>query len=342
MASLRRFGIIALGAAAAIAALFFAFRWLRHDAERDEALRLAQAGKYDDACPLLQRCLERDPVDVELTRARALAAMKAGRVDDAKSALDRWCAIQKDDADPFRARIDYWLAVRQLPPAIADARRVLELQPDDVELRQQRAEWLLRVGELEEADRECQRCRETKPDDLGLMQLQAKISHASGDSTRTEKLVDTVLKKEPSRTGAMVLRAALYLEAGRPEDAIPLLRRALSAGREYQEAARYYLSQALVHTGQTEEAKRVLEELKAQQAFDLARQYGQTDHKVGLQVRVAESLLATGHATDGLKLLNQVLADAPDCPSAHQALADYYERNGPPDKAEFHRKRAQY
>src|SRR5262249_7438656 len=139
-ARLRRVAVIGLAACGIVAAIVLAARWFQHDAERDDALRLVELGKFDEALPLLRHCLQRSPMDTDWLRPQATGEMKAGRQEAAKSALDQWCAVASQNAEPYLTRIDFWLATRQLPAAIADAARVLELRPDDTEVRRRRAE----------------------------------------------------------------------------------------------------------------------------------------------------------------------------------------------------------
>ena len=323
-----------------LALVVLGFRWLEHQSERDDALRGAKSGDFDSVRPALDRCLERQPNDVELLRAYALAALKAGRLPESEIAFDRWCSVDSSNPEPFLARIDLRLAQKQLPQAIEDAGVALRLRPDDDELRLKRAQWLYTTGELDEANRECGECLQRHADDLNVVQLQAEICYALGETLRTQELVGKLLFRDPNRPAALVLRGALYIDAGQPERAIPLMQQVLAMRREKQRAASHYLSLALSQTGQLEEAKRVIAELQQNQTLTLWQQYGHTDHKLGLQVRIAESLLNTGRSDEGLRMLEEILRETPDCTSAHKLLADFYQQQGQVEKAAFHRLRA--
>jgi predicted Zn-dependent protease len=304
-------------------------------------LELAATGTFDASQPALERCLQRDPNDLEVLRAYAKAAMKAGKLIEAREILERWSKLDDSNPESITDRIDIWLALHQLPEATADAGIVLRLQPDNDEMRTRRAEWLLAAGELQDADSECRICLQHHPDDLKLMELQAKICQALGDNNRAREFIDRVLAKEPNRPAALVLRGALLIDSGQPDKAIPVLKRALGTRPEVQESVWYYLSLAYSQTGQHEEAQRAFAELQECQAKSLFQEAGRVKNNVGVQVRVAESLLNTGHAADGVRLLEQIVQQSPDCVSAHKLLADYYQKNGETEKAAFHRHRAQ-
>ncbi len=315
------------------------FVWsLSRESEREELLRQAKQGQVADI-GRLRAAVEAHPDDVELLSALVQCELGAGRLPEAEAALGRWCALRPDDAEPFLTRIDLNFQFRRLPPVIADAQHILELHPDNDALRERLAQWLSLAGRSEEADVECRRCLQRRPGVPALMELQAEIAHRLGDNARAEALADSLLRLDPPRPGALILRGALYLDAGQPERAIPLLRQALALDRGQQQAARHYLGLALARAGKQEEARRVLAEVQHQQALDLWEKYGKPD-TVGYKVRIADSLLRTGKDADAVRLLEQALAQAPDCAEAHRLLADYYEKNGQPGRAADHRRRA--
>ncbi len=336
-----RYALFGLAILIALAPVVYFFRWLDRRSDRNEALQQASSGKFEAVQPALERCLQRDPNDVEVLRAYAKAAMKAGKLIEAREILERWSKLDDSNSESLTDRIDIWLALHQLPEAIADSAAVLRLRPDNDEMRTRCAEWLLAAGELDEADSECRVCLQHHPDDLKLMELQAKICQAMGDNDRAREFVDKVLAKEPNRPAALVLRGALLIDSGQADKAIPVLKRALGTRPEVQESVWYYLSLAYSQTGQHPEARRALAELQECQAKSLFQEAGRVRNNIGVQVRVAESLLNTEHAADGVRLLEQIVQRSPDCVSAHKLLADYYQKHGDTEKAAFHRQRAQ-
>src|SRR4051794_2512008 len=115
-----RVGWSPVAGAALVLALggFFGLRWLAHQDERDEALRLAEKGPFAEAEPLLRRVLERSPRDAEVVRALALGYLEARRFDETEDFLGRWCALRPGLTGPYRRRLDLWRKQARVAPAI--------------------------------------------------------------------------------------------------------------------------------------------------------------------------------------------------------------------------------
>jgi predicted Zn-dependent protease len=307
--------------------------------ERADAIRLALDGQLTAAEPLLASALARDPDDVEVLRAQALGRLAAGKLAEAEEPLERWRALRPSDPEPHRKRIDWAVQLDRISEAVTAARTLLEQQPDDDELREQLASWLEVIGRTEEADVECRRCRSRRPDEPSLMFLQAVICHRLGDNKQAEELLDRLLPVHPVAP-ALALRGALYLDAGQPVRAVPLLRKALAQPRQgWQQQARHYLSLALAQTGQEAEARQVLAEAQRQHAVAQWDTFGRSE-SVGYKVSIAEALLATGQSKEAVRLLEVAVAQAPRCAAAHRLLATHYEAHGQHAKAAEHRRRA--
>ncbi|MFO0841500.1 MAG: tetratricopeptide repeat protein [Gemmataceae bacterium] len=308
---------------------------------RAEALELARQGRMADAEPYLAEALARDPEDVEVLEAQAAGYLAAKQFAEAGQALSRWRALRPDDVEAHLLLIDLSLRQNHQAGAIDAAGEVLRLKPRYHELRQKRAIWLLVEGRTEEADRECRLCREGRPNDPALLLLQAEICYRLGDLRQTEQFAEAALRQRPNAFGALVLRGAAHVDAGRPEQAVAPLQAALAAGgdEEGEGRARHYLSLALARTGQEAEARRVQAEAKRRQAVRLWKKYGQQD-TAAYKVILAESLLETGNAEEAVRVLEQVVAQSPDCPAAHRLLARHFQAQGREDRAAEHRRKA--
>jgi predicted Zn-dependent protease len=128
---------------------------------------------------------------------------------------------------------------------------------------------------------------------------------------------------------------------GRPDQAVPLLRRVFDEDRTRRRTSGYQLGMALGKIGRQEEADRVLAEVRRLQDVELFTDAVKSQpNNLDLNVRLAESLLRDGHTADGLRMLNEVLAQDPNHRGAHWALAAHYDRQGQADRAAEHRRRA--
>ncbi len=299
---------------------FFGWRWLQGRLERREALHLAQQGRFADAEPLLRRVLERQGDDLAVVKALALGQLKANQLTDAELALGLWCALRPNEAEPFRRRMDLRVRLKWLPQALADAQRVLELEPDQDTLRRQVAQWLKTTGRLAEAEQECRRCLERQPRDPDLLYLLAEIRQGQGRKAEAAAILDPLLRNHPRFTAARLGRAILHYDANQPAQAIPLLRQVMAQDPALQQVAQYYLSLALDRTGQMGEAQRLLGDQQGRSILDLLAGHGQ-QVDLGLQARLAESLLGVGKTEDAFRLLEKILEQDPNLAAAQQLLA---------------------
>jgi predicted Zn-dependent protease len=337
--------VLILGAVA-----WLGWRQLNASRTREEALRLVQQGRFDEAEPLLRAALHYDAGDVNVLSALARGLLGSERLEEAQPLLDRWCELRPAEAESWRLRM-YLLhqtasggktegekqRVEEL--ALADAQRTLELDPDDEATAQNLVWLLLVVGNFEEADRVCRRCRQQKPGDPWLIYLQARILHARGRNAEAQALLDDLIRAQPQFTRGVLLRAILYHEAGASDKAVPLLREVIARDRAHQHEARYYLGLALARTGQTEEARQAIGEVQRDNLEQVATRAGQADLPA-VRVRRAELLLDIGQAKQALALLEAVLQEDPGNAGAHLLLASYYEKQGDSRKAAEHRRQA--
>jgi len=320
------------------------WRWIK-DGERQEALRLAERGDFSKAEPLLTRVAERHPRDAPVARALALGYLSTDRLAEAETYFGRWCAARPEDPEAYDQRIKLWVRWSRLGNAVEDARRVVELQPDNRKLRQQLPRWLMILGRFQEAESECRRFLHSWPDDPWVLLVQALLHQRQGRSAAAIPIADRLVRAYPDFPEACVLRGTLYVEAGQPDEAIPLLRRATAIQGPHRREALYELGLALEKTGQSREAERAMAE--ARLLLDQERFRGMADGSEGerrdytiIEVRLAEGMLEAGKTEDALRLLRKILEREPDCAAAHRLLAAYYEKEGQPERAAEHRRRA--
>jgi predicted Zn-dependent protease len=320
--------------------VFFVWRWDRDRAERQEALRTAEHGRFSDAEPLLLRVAQRHPDDLAVVKQLALGYLAANRLAEAEPYFSRWCeAAGPGDVEPYKQRLVLWRRWHRIQNLPDDARRVLEREPDNRQLRQQLALWLFTIGQFAEAEHECQRLLRASPEDPWILLLQAGLHQRQGRLAAATALADRLVRDRPNFTEAVVLRATLYLDGDQPGEAIPLLRRAAAVQGPHRREALYQLSAALARTGQTEEAQRVMAEARSLHEMEFWSESDIRDNP-NMQVRLAEELLNAGQLDNAFRLLTKLVQQDPNCAAAHRLLATYYDKQGQPERAVDHRRRA--
>jgi tetratricopeptide (TPR) repeat protein len=198
----------------------------------ERAMELEAAGRRDEAAPVFEGALARDPGNVlalkflgalalergDLTRAIELNERVAGSGLHAVDALSNLSlaylrAGRLDDARD-RAR----LAVgRDAGSAAARANLVLVLQ--EVGARQARA------GRMDNAIAAFREAASVDPENLDVIERLAAVLHRSGQNAEAGKLFQSVVSRAPDRPAPQLSLAILDLEAGRSRDAIARLER---------------------------------------------------------------------------------------------------------------------
>jgi len=318
--------------------------WLlvgRGSSDRDAAIQQAKGGEFPAAEPALRRAYERDRTDADVVAALARGYVEADNILPAEEFLGRWIELKPSEAEPLQLRHRFYRKHREMEKAYADIKRLVELNPDNAEARRLAMNQAFDVGEFSEAESHCRYLLQTKPGDFELRFMLARIARLNGETADAARMLDELLQEKPKHAGLMMARAILLQETGSPEKAIPMFREILRIDPTRQRTAGYQLSLALEQTGQTEEAKKVMIEVRRRQdieVFEAAIQ-NQPDN-LDLRVRFAKTLLADGHRADGEKLLQAVLSRDPTFRPAHKLLAEHYEKIGETNRAAEHRRLA--
>lgn len=269
---IRRFllGLVVLAVVGTVGLFsWHAFEHWRSQKDRQEGLRLAELGRFDEAQPRLLAALQRHADDREVLKNLAWGYQAAGDFPKAEEFLTRWCALAPNDPEALQKRMDFWRTRKRHALAIHDGQRLLELDPKNLPVRQRVAEMLLMVGRYEEAEQECLRYLKQEPGNVEITYLLASTNRNQGKNIQAAALLDQVTRALPQSVPPVVLRAILYYEGGQPEQAIPLLRRALLQEPNHQQAG-YYLGVCLARVGQTEEAQRLLSQIKYRESSSSA------------------------------------------------------------------------
>ncbi len=331
-------GTVVLGVL--IAGAVAGWRWHQDRAEREQALQLVLARRFDAAEPLLLQLHERHPQDVDVIRTLTVGYFQAKQLGEAETFLNRWCLLQPEAVEPHRRRLELLVQQRNVSPAITDAQTILRLEPEDYETRRMLMQLLLTAGRYGEAEQEGRRCLQTQPNNLTLWCLVASACKGQGHTAEAIEVLDRVLRQKPDFGAALQLRAELYLEAGQPESAIPLLQTVASGSGPEATSALSPLSRALARAGRADEARRTAAELQWRLAFDLWSTDAHRDGNPGLQARVVEAMLAAGKRDEAVRFLTDILERKPRATGTRQLLADCYEKLGQPERAAEERRKA--
>lgn len=325
----------------ALGCLGWAWSMAASQARRRSALDLYQAGKFLKAEPRLRAYLVGHPGDADVLRALAKGYAAHGTKGETEGILTQWVEYAPHDTEPLQLRMELNRELGQTDKAVQDLDRLIALEPRNPAWQRKRPGFLFSAGRFEEAEKDCQRSLRAQPGDLSMLRLLAEIKRAQGDLTQAGAILDGILRDAPRDTATLLARANLYHRQDEPEKAIPLFRKVLELDPTRQRTARYHLSLALARTGQTEEAKRLLDEVRRMQDAELLLKDSATQpDNLPLQVRAARALAANNNLPQAVEILQHVLrVDAGNAP-AHALLADILEQQGLGAQAAEHRRLA--
>src|SRR5438876_1547017 len=94
--------VFAFGAALLGVGLILGAWWWAERLERQRALRLAGAGTFLEAEPLLHQVLARSPDDYDVLRALAQGHLSANGAQEALDYANRCCALRPEEPEPFK------------------------------------------------------------------------------------------------------------------------------------------------------------------------------------------------------------------------------------------------
>ena len=296
------------------------------------------------------RADERDGNDAEVVAVLTLAKLGGTDTAAAERYLSRWCDLRPEEARPFQLRMDLRHRIARgaaiqadrtsvMDTALADGRRVLELEPSNDAVRREVVWLALSVGRHADAEAQCRLCLTAAPYDPWMNFLLAKVLYARGRRIEAATALDLVVRTAPGFGDALLLRAILYHESDQPDQAVPLLRQALSLKGSPRRDCLYHLGLVLAASGQDEEARKVMAEV------DLLNLTGAVtnDHfpnNPAMRVQIAEAMIGVGRIAEANAELDTVLQGDPDFAPAHRVKAIYYDRVGQPELAAKHLRRA--
>jgi tetratricopeptide (TPR) repeat protein len=146
-------------------------------------------------------------------------------------------------------------------------------------------------------------------------------SFQAGDLPRAEAICQEILGRAPTHAQALHLLGVLVHQAGRHEDAVGYIRRAIASGPPSTEF-HYNLGVALQVLGRRQEAIATY-----QQALRLNPDHPQAHNNLG------HAFLVEGRLDEALASLRQALRLSPDYAEAHANLGEALRRQGKPEEA---------
>lgn len=347
--------------------VFFAARVARRQGELRDAETHLKACEHDSKTDVQEWTLEKKLLDLQLHgvtagaeaklrswaerqsqdrtliyEALAEGCLKELRIPAALTFLNDALREAPENVVALRRRGRLHLQLGNLQEAVADFRAAHELERVHSEGRVLLAESLVQTGRFAEAAPLLKQLQRERPDDVTVLVGVALSHEAAREFDQATAVLGQVLARQPRHALALLERGRLELEQNRPERAEDWLRKSLDADPA-DRRAHYLLFQCLRLQAKDEAADRQLIEAKRVVA-DLTRlreiitdELGKRPSDAALHHELGVLYLRNGQAKQGVDWLERALKlDAHHRPT-HQALAEYYDKAGRPDRAAFHR-----
>ncbi len=270
---------------------------------------------------------------------------KTYRLQEALVCLNHLLELHPNSGYALRRRGWVHSALEHYDRAEEDYRRAVALEPEDAVARLGLAQLLLDIRKNGVEARPhfeylWQRQKES-PILIGLVRSRLQ----AGDTDQARAQLDDWLTGHPRDAPALTERGKLALGEGQMAQAEAWLRRALDI-TPYALDANHALFLCLSRQDKTAEAEQCQVRIRqaredGEQLVLSLRRLQQTPQDADLRCRIAQIFLRQGQEREGERWLQQLLQTHPDHRPAHQALADYYRRNGRADLAEWHHRLAQ-
>jgi tetratricopeptide (TPR) repeat protein len=312
------------------------------DTKLERVLIRAQRGEFAETENFLRRRIrEEHPDRLLILETMSWEFMGRNRFSDALALLDLWLKEQPDDYEALVRR--GWVEEHTfaMDKAAQDYRKALALQPDRDNVRQRLTEVLLKRNRTTDALAEAEELLRRQPDNPDANYWYARCLWMLGRNEEAEQRLDRLLAGRPRHAKALGMRAQLAVEAGRDQEAGELLARAVELDPSNQ-SLKYTLLLCLKRLGKTQEAKlveaKIAESAEEVKRMDkLVREVNQKPNDPALRYEAGMIFLRNGFTEDGLHWLATALEVDPYHRPTHQALADYFERNGEQERASYHR-----
>jgi len=305
----------------------------------------AQLGKGRLAAESFAEARAIDPKSAVPLVAEVPVLLAAGDIERAKSTAARAVELDPSNAAAWNMRASVLHASFDGPGALAAYDKALVLQPDYVDVRVARAGLLIDLKRDAEAEKDLEYLRKSAPGEPRASYLRAVLAGRRGDAitvsaelTETVKLIDALPRdwiagrQQLLMLGALShyglsnwekarkLMAAVYLQTGRHENAVPLLS---ALQREVPNDPQILYQLGLAYLGQ----RRYVAATEALE--QAAARLGSPEALYALSM----GQLALGREAPGIASLEKVFAADPGNSSAGMILATTYAQRGQRNKA---------
>lgn len=313
--------------------------------EREQVLTLAQAGQLDAAEPQLDDLLQDPQGDgQEICHAFVSGFWLNFRLEMAFKLLDVWEQDFPEDPEPSFWRGFIHKGLHHPEQAVRAFRNGLAMAPDRHDARLRMAQALVELAKFEPAEKQFRRCLEAEPGNAEALAGLGECLRETGRRHEAATAYRRALEHDPQQPTARLGLGQIALADGDPERVINLVESVVEA-RPHDIRPRYLLARALQQAGRNDEAERHFRKVEQSEKpmQKLEALLGKLPNRLNdpdLRYEIAKILRKQGSHETAARWLRTVVRMEPNHENAHRALAEYYSREGLPERADRHRRLA--
>jgi len=306
------------------------------------AIYQSRAGHMNKAEPVLERAFRQESEPrLEVAKEMAKIYLVSYRLAQAAEAIERSRLLAPEDPQPYLWSNE--IASRgSAEPAILiqNYRAALERNPNLDKARLGLAEQLSKDRRFDDAEQEYRTYLERNPKDASALVGFGRNFFQRGDLDTATQYFEAALKVDPRQPDALKELGQIDLRLGRFQKACERLG-LLTEIQPYEYEVRYSYAQALKLSGdqarsriESEHAARLRKE--QDHIFQLRASLLNNPNNASIRFEVAKWMIENGHQQEGLNWTTEILRAEPRHGPTHRLLADYYQKQGNPGRANYH------
>jgi len=257
----------------------------------------ARLNQNEDARSYYEKYLQLNPQDANVRMRIAYDLAQAGDPVGAMQLVEEGIKLNPDNADLYEQYGNFAFSAasqamqgqqqasngqdQQLPPDVADHYRkaidayekVFQMKGDSVnagELRNVVAAYV-QLGQQQDAIDFAQKALQKRPDEAQLWSVYADALNRAGDVEHAISALDTLESVDPDYANVAVRQGKWLMDAGRVQDAVPVLKKAVQKGEQTPDVvARLLLADAHQKGVQKDDYAYAIKGIQAAEQFDVS------------------------------------------------------------------------
>lgn len=320
--------------------------WPQRDVELEQRMQLAQSGGLPAVEQSLLKQVNEFPRDEEvILESLVRGYIYNDRLGDAVNLANSWARRHPESWLPWYFRGMANRAKLFNNKAEADFQRVLELNPNQADSQVMLAILYVGDGRYGDAVPLFERYLARRPDDGDALYGLATCQSSVGQTADALATLQRLFEQHKNHAAGLLLQGKIQLADGKLTDALVSLQRAHALKPNSLEILQN-LSVVLAQLHRPAEAAPYEQQVKqlqeiSQQIAKLERKIQQEPDAVDLRYQAAMLCLKAGWEDDSAHWFQTILFIDPNHRATHRALADYFAHHGDPQRAEYHRHRAE-